>query len=518
MLQKIQRFGGAMFTPVMLFAFAGTVVGLGTLFTTSAVMGDLAAPDSLWYQAWNVVLQGGWTVFNQLPLLFAVSLPIGLAKKEPARCCMESLVSYLTFNYFVSQIMQTWGAQLGVDFSAEVGNASGLAMVAGIKTLDMGMVGALLISGLVITIHNQLFNFELPECLGVFSGSTFVYLVCFFVMLPVAVAAAFVWPPVQQVILGLQGAITGLGVGGTGLFVFLERTLIPFGLHHILYAPFYYDSVVVSGGIYAAWANMLPSLAATTEPLTQLAPWASLTATGWSKIFGIPGIACAFYVTAKPAKRKQLIALLLPITLTSVFCGVTEPIEFTFLFVAPVLFVAHALLSALLSMCMNLVGAVGVFSGGLIEMSSFNFLPLGPSHWQTYLAALGVGLCFGLVYFVVMRWLILRFDLKTPGREPDEEAVRFESKAEFRDAQAKNRLARRIVELVGGRENIVGVTNCVTRLRIEVRDASLVAVNDDFVAAGARGVMLSGKVAQVIIGTGVVGIKECFDEAAGLAE
>lgn len=171
MMQKIQKFGGAMFTPVLLFAFAGTVVGLGTLFTTEVIFGSLAAKDSLWYQCWNVILQGGWTVFNQLPLLFAVSLPIGLASKQNARCCMEALVGYLTFQYFVNTMLTQWGGVFGVDMSLDPGAASGLALIASIKTLDMGMIGALCISGIIIAIHNRFFDVELPEWLGVFNGS-----------------------------------------------------------------------------------------------------------------------------------------------------------------------------------------------------------------------------------------------------------------------------------------------------------------------------------------------------------
>lgn len=155
MMQKIQKFGGAMFTPVLLFAFAGISVGIGTLFTTQAIMGSLAAPTSMWYKCWNVFLQGGWTVFNQLPLLFAVSLPIGMAKKQNARCCMEALVLYMTFHYFVNTILTQWGGVFGVNMNAEVGGTSGLAMIASIKTLDMGMVGALAVSGIVIYLHNR---------------------------------------------------------------------------------------------------------------------------------------------------------------------------------------------------------------------------------------------------------------------------------------------------------------------------------------------------------------------------
>lgn len=170
MMKAIQRFGGALFTPAMLFAFAGVVVGLGTLFTTEAIMGPIAAADTTWTKAWTVVLDGGWTVFNQLPLLFAVALPIGLAKRQAGRCCLEAFISYLTFNYFVSSMLSSWAPGLGVDFSASAGSAQGVATIAGIRTLDMGVAGALLVSGVVIVLHNRLFDTHLPEWLGAFSG------------------------------------------------------------------------------------------------------------------------------------------------------------------------------------------------------------------------------------------------------------------------------------------------------------------------------------------------------------
>ncbi|MCH3943437.1 MAG: alpha-glucoside-specific PTS transporter subunit IIBC [Atopobiaceae bacterium] len=523
MMQKIQKLGGAMFTPVLLFTFAAVVVGLGTLLTSETVLGPLAAKGTGWYEFWNVILSGGWTVFNQLPLLFAMSLPIGLAKRQNARCCMEALVAYLTFNYFVNAILTAWGPELGVDITAEVGRASGLASVAGIKTLDLGMVGALLVSGAVIWLHNRCFDVRLPEWLGVFSGSTFVYMVSFLAMLPAALLACLLWPRVQLGIGAFQGFIVGAGSLGVWVFVALERLLIPFGLHHLLYAPFYYDNAVVQGGIYAAWARQLPQIAASASPLGDLAPYAAFTATGWSKLFGCPGIAAAFYVTAKPSKRKKLLALLVPITLTAVLCGVTEPIEFTFLFVAPPLFVVHALLAATLSAVMNLLGVVGVFSGGLIEMSSLDFIPLAATHGLAYLAALGVGLCFTVIYFVVFRFLILRFDFKTPGREDDEDDVAFRSKRQYLEARAAGSghaaegeaapdqrlaLAERVLDLLGGKGNVVDVACCATRLRVSVRDESLVGSDRDFKDAGTRGLSKHGKAVQVVVGLDVAQVGE----------
>ena len=520
MMQKIQKFGGAMFTPVLLFAFAGIAVGIGTLFTTEAIMGSLAAPESMWYKLWNVFLQGGWTVFNQLPLLFAVSLPIGLATKQNARCCMEALVLYLTFHYFLNTILSQWGPAFGVDFAAETGGTSGLTMIASIKTLDMGMIGALAVSGLVIYLHNRFFDTELPEWLGSFSGSTFVFMIGFFVMIPVAFLAALIWPKVQLGITAFQGFVTSAGALGIWVFNFLERALIPFGLHHLLYSPLYYDNIVVPGGLYAYWANLLPEIASSTASLKSFCPEAGFTASGFAKMFGCTGAALAFYSTAKPEKKKQVFALLLPITLTAIVCGVTEPIEFTFLFVAPGLFVVHALLAATLATTMWLAGIVGINSGGLIEIASLNLIPLMRNHWQQYLLMLAIGLVFVGIWFVVFRFLILKFDFKTPGREDDAE-IEFGSKAKFREKQAAKgkdasddpdlELCEMILEGLGGKDNIVDVTNCATRLRVNVKDETLCKDDPYFKAIGTHGCSINGKAYQVIIGLRVPKVRDKFE-------
>lgn len=228
-----------MYTPAILFAFSGIVVGLGTLFTTEAIFGEMATAGHLWFDCWNVLLQGGWTLFNQMPLLFCVALPISLANKQNARCCMEALAIYLTFNYFVSTILGQWGPVFGVDYSVEAGSGTGLATIASIKTLDMGIMGALIISGIATMLHNKYFDTELPEWLGVFSGSVFIYMIGFFVMVPVALIACLVWPHVQAAISAFQGFILSAGTFGVGVFAFFERVLIPTGLHHFIYTPFY---------------------------------------------------------------------------------------------------------------------------------------------------------------------------------------------------------------------------------------------------------------------------------------
>lgn len=529
MMQKIQKFGGAMFTPVLLFSFAGVVVGITTLFTTQVIFGDLAAPTSIWYKFWWVLNRGGYTVFNQMPLLFAVALPIGLAKKQNARCCMEALVTYLTFHYFVSTILTLWGPELGfADFAnMSTGASTGLALVASIKTLDMGMIGALCISGITVWAHNKYFDTELPDWLGIFSGSVFVYMISFFLMIPVAAAACLIWPHIQDGIRAFQGFIATTGTLGVWVFTFMERILIPTGLHHLIYTPFFYDNVVVQGGSTATWAAQLSALAADPTPLKEAAPYIAFNCTGWSKMFGCLGIALAFYKTAKPNKKVETAALLIPVTLTAFLCGITEPIEYTFLFIAPQLFVVHAFLAACLSATMNFFGVVGEFSGGLIKALSLNILPLGASHGMTYVIGAIIGFIYTGIYFVVFSFLITKFDFKTPGREDDDEAVKLRSKAEYLEskggktasvAAAKEEgkskrliLAENVLDLLGGKDNIEDVTNCATRLRVNVKDESIVAPEADFKAIGTHGLSQKGKAVQVIIGLSVPQLREVFE-------
>lgn len=549
MMQKLQRFGAAMLTPVLLFSFAITIVGIGTLCTTPAVVGHLASKSSLWYQVWYVVLQGGWTIFNQLPLLFAASIPGGLARKQPARCCIESLASYLTFCYFTSAFIEVWGGPLGIDYIANSSLVSNMSMVAGIKTLNTGVFGAIVIAVIVTGIHDRLYDAPVPEIFGMFSGSACVYSVCFFVMLILAGAAVVVVPVLQQALLWVHRAAIDNAPPSVGIFVFLERIAEPFGLHHIMYLPVYYDDLIVRGGIYSEWAKMLPELATNAQSLKDLAPWAGFAATGWSKVFGIPGIAAAFYATAKPEKRKPLLKLLIPVTATAVLCGVTEPFEFMFLFLAPGLFVLHALLAALMSAVMYLIGIVGVFSGGAFEMILFNVIPLSHAHGLAYIAALVFGLCFTGIYFVLFRAVILKFDIKTPGRGDkelgayqsgsflksplaffssfgnkrdaknmsDDSAKKGQTKAAAEEELAKEdrAFAERIIELLGGKDNIDTLTNCSTRLRVEVNDPAKVADADAFVSAGTKGMISQERAVQVIVGLSVVRIRQHVDSILG---
>ena len=521
MKEKIQRFGGAMFTPVLLFAFAGIMVGLATTCMNQQILGDLASPDSVWYKVWAMILAGANTVFNQLPILFAISLPIALAKKQNARACMETFVIYLTFNYFVGEFLNQFGPSLGVDFTANVGGTSGLAMIAGIKTLDTGMIGAIIIAGIAIYIHNKFYDKDLPDYLGVFKGSAFVVVIGFFVMIPVAILTAMVWPHVQMLLLNLQGFFKDAGWMGLFTYNIAQKLLLPFGVHHFIYAPVLFDNVLVDGGTISYWAQNLPEFVNSAKPLVELYPLGGFSNGELAKVFGVIGVALAFYKTADPKKRKMVVALMVPACLTAMMTGITEPLEFTFLFVAPLLYVVYSVLSAVLAVAMLAVGVIGNFGQGIPNIIFLNVIPLFKNHYMMYLLMLVVGIAFIFIYYYVFKFMILKFNYQTPGRELNDEESKLLTKDEYKALKSEKKKdidkydVEGMIVALGGEENILDLSNCATRLRLSVKDISLVQNLDEFKKCGAIGLVKDGTSIQVIIGLDVPKVREKAEQLLG---
>ncbi|EFZ9759892.1 PTS transporter subunit EIIC, partial [Escherichia coli] len=307
MLSQIQCFGGAMFTPVLLFPFAGIVVGLAILLQNPMFVGvSLTDPNSLFAQIVHIIEEGGWTVFRNMPLIFAVGLPIGLAKQAQGRACLAVMVSFLTWNYFINAMGMTWGSYFGVDFTQDAVAGSGLTMMAGIKTLDTSIIGAIIISGIVTALHNRLFDKKLPVFLGIFQGTSYVVIIAFLVMIPCAWLTLLGWPKVQMGIESLQAFLRSAGALGVWVYTFLERILIPTGLHHFIYGPFIFGPAAVEGGIQMYWAQHLQEFSLSAEPLKSLFPEGGFALHGNSKIFGAVGISLAMYFTAAPENRVKV--------------------------------------------------------------------------------------------------------------------------------------------------------------------------------------------------------------------
>ncbi|EOI2495779.1 MULTISPECIES: alpha-glucoside-specific PTS transporter subunit IIBC [Enterobacter] len=518
MLSQIQRFGGAMFTPVLLFPFAGIVVGIAIMLRNPLFVGEaLTAPDHLFAQIVHIIEEGGWAVFRNMPLIFAVGLPIGLAKQAQGRACLAVLISFLTWNYFINAMGMTWGPFFGVDFSAEPTAGSGLAMIAGIKTLDTSIIGAIVISGIVTAIHNRYFDKPLPVFLGIFQGSSFVVILAFFVMIPCAWLTLLGWPKVQMGIESLQAFLRSAGALGVWVYTFLERILIPTGLHHFVYGPFIFGPAAVEGGIQVYWAQHLQEFSQSTLPLKTLFPEGGFALHGNSKVFGSVGIAFAIWYTASPENRVKVAGLLVPATLTAVLVGITEPLEFTFLFISPLLFAVHAVLAATMATVMYAFGVVGNMGGGLLDQFlPQNWIPMFHNHASTVFTQIGIGICFTGIYFVIFKTLIERLNLKTPGREESE--IKLYSKADYKAARGQTTApaaasqqvgqAAGFLQALGGATNIESINNCATRLRIALVDMAKTQSDDVFKALGAHGVVRRGNGIQVIVGLHVPQVRD----------
>ncbi|PMD67947.1 alpha-glucoside-specific PTS transporter subunit IIBC [Companilactobacillus nuruki] len=520
MMAKFQRFGGAMFTPVVFFVFSGIIVGLTAVFTNPAIVGGLASPGTAWLSIWKIIDAGGWTVFNNMEVLFVIGLPLGLANKAKERAALEAFVIYMTFNNFVNQILQMFGKNFGVNINSTA-ETSGLKVIAGVKTLDTGVIGAILIAGIVVWLHNRYFSVRLPDWLGVFQGSAFVAMIGFLLMIPIAGLFVWIWPMFQHGILQMQYFMVKSGNFGVFTYIFLEKALLPVGLHHFIYAPFQYGPAVIEGGTTLYWVKHISQFASTTTPLIKLFPEGGYAMQGMSNIFGIPGIALAFYATAIPKNRKKLLALIIPGVLTAALAGITEPFDYTFLFIAPALFFVHAFLAACLATTMYAFGVTGDMSAGLIDIAAKNYIPMWANHWQTYVIQWVIGIIFIGIYFVVFRFLILKFDFKTPGRS-DDEMVNMFTKDDFKNKKSKEKgtisndpfrtAAGAYINLLGGADNIASVNNCFTRLRLTINNPDVLATDNEFMEVGAKGVVRNKDAVQVIIGPDVTNVREEVDD------
>lgn len=469
----------------------------------------------------TVMNDAGSIVFSNLPILFAMGVAIGMAKAEKAVAALAGALAFFIMHASI-------GAMITVHGGADNMLAGSVATTVGINSLQMGVFGGIIVGLGVAYLHNKFYKIELPQSLSFFSGTKFVPIISAVVYLIVGIIMFYIWPTVQAGINGVGEVVRISGYFGTWVYGFMERLLIPFGLHHVFYLPFWQTSV---GGTMEVGGKMIEGaqnifFAQLADPSTT---HFSVEATRFMSgkfplmIFGLPGAALAMYKTAKPEKKKIVGGLLFSAALTSILTGITEPLEFTFLFVAPFLYLIHCIFAGLAYMLMHIlqVGVGMTFSGGLIDLTLFGILPgNGRTNWLM-IPLVGIG--YFIVYYFLFSFLIKKFNLKTPGREDDDNAeVKLYTKADVnakkgevqsgeKSANADDDLSMAIVHGLGGKSNIESVDCCITRLRCTVADSNLVR-DDVLKATGAAGVVKAGAGVQVIYGPRVTLIKSNLEE------
>ncbi len=509
----LQRVGRSFMLPIAILPVAGLLLGVGGSFTNVTMLEayglmDVMGPGTFLNVILGVMSQAGDIVFANLPIIFAMGVAIGMAKKEKEVAALAAAIAFFIMHASISAMITSHGG-------AEAMLSGATASVCGITSLQMGVFGGIIVGLGVAALHNRFYKIELPQVLSFFGGTRFVPIISGLTYTIVGVAMFYVWPVVQQGIYAVGGVVMESGYAGTWVYGLMERALIPFGLHHVFYLPFWQTALggtmEVAGRVVEGAQNIF--FAQLADPtVEQFAVSATRFMSGKFPlmIFGLPGAALAMYKTAKPEKKKLVAGLLLSAAFTSMLTGITEPIEFTFLFVAPLLYVIHCVFAGLAYMLMHVfeVGVGMTFSGGLIDMFLFGVLQGNDKTNWIWIVIVGIG--YFIVYYFLFKFLILKLDLKTPGRDDNEEVKlyrRSDVDAKKKgNAETEDELSMAICQGLGGKKNISDVDCCATRLRCTVFKPEL--VNDGMLkASGASGVIHKGNGVQIIYGPRVTVIK-----------
>lgn len=529
--EVLQRVGRSFMLPIAILPVAGLLLGLGSSFTNETTiatyhLGGILGEGTILHALLVIMNKVGSAIFDNLPLLFAVGVAIGMAKKEKEVSALSAVIAYFVMNISISGMLEINGKITADGKIASDVLTGTIASVCGINTLQMGVFGGIIVGLGVAALHNRFHKIQLPNALSFFAGSRFVPIISTVVYMFVGILLYFVWPVVQNGIYALGGLVTGSGYGGTLLFGIIKRALIPFGLHHVFYMPFWQTAVggtmEVAGNVVQGGQNIFFAQLADASHVTHFSADATRYFSGEFifMIFGLPGAALAMYRTAKPEKKKQVGGLLFSAALTSMLTGITEPIEFSFLFVAPILFAVQVALAGAAYMIAHMLNiAVGLtFSGGLLDLFLFGILQ--GNEKTSWLLIIPVGIIYFFLYYFIFSFLIKKMNLKTPGREDDDQEVKLYTKADVnakRENTSKNgeavqdELSELITRGLGGKKNIDGVDCCATRLRCTVVKPDLV---DDALlrSTGASGVIHKGSGIQIVYGPHVTVIKSNLED------
>ncbi|MBP3041177.1 PTS transporter subunit EIIC [Bacillaceae bacterium Marseille-Q3522] len=527
LMETMQGFSKAMFIPVLILPIAGILIALGNIFTNQKLLEVAPFMDNPVTTGLGSILSGSLvSILGNLGLIFCVGITVGMAKKEKSVAGFTAVLGYLVFVNAMNKFMQL----TGLLEEAESLQGTGQTLVLGVQILDMGVFLGIILGIVTAYIHNKFVDTEFKGAFQIYGGSRFVFIVLIPVVVLMAVALTYIWPFFQHGINALGTLINHSGNFGLLLYGSLERLLIPTGLHHLVYTPFLYTSL---GGVEEVGGQVLEGArniyyAEIADPsVTRLSESVIWDARGVSKMFGLIGACLAMYHTAKPENKAKAKAILIPAAFTSFIAGVTEPIEFSFMFVAPLLFVVHALLSGFAFVVLNLLNVRAIGPNGMIDFLLYNVpLGVGKTSWPMYIL---VGLLFFAIYYGVFRFLITKFNFKTIGREDAGQETKLYSKKDYKEKKNKRQhnegnpqespgIASVIVEALGGADNIHTVTNCYTRLRLTLENPELVDEATLKDKTGASGVIINGQNVHVVYGLQVTNVRKAVDKYLGREE
>lgn len=536
----LQRVGRSFMLPIAILPVAGLLLGIGSSFTNETTiatygLSKILGEGTFLHALLIIMNKVGSAVFDNLPIIFAVGVSIGMAKKEKEVSALSAVIAYFVMNTAINAMLILNGKILENGEIAENVLEGTIASSCGVLTLQMGVFGGIIVGLGVAALHNRFYKIVMPNALSFFGGTRFVPIISTLVYMFVGIALYFIWPAIQNGIYALGGLVTGSGYIGTLIFGLIKRALIPFGLHHVFYMPFWQTAVGgtmdVAGQTIQGGQNIFFAQLADSANITHFSADATRYFSGEFifMIFGLPGAALAMYQCAKPEKKKAAGGLLLSASLASMMTGITEPIEFSFLFVAPALFVVQVILAGSAYMIAHMLNiAVGLtFSGGFLDFFLFGILQ-GNSK-TSWLMVIPVGIVYFFLYYIIFSFLIRKFDFKTPGREEDDSETKLYTKADVNDRKqsggkadnsndnavdTKNNsdvISENITRGLGGKRNISDVDCCATRLRCTVHNAKL--INDSLLkSTGASGVIHKGNGVQIIYGPNVTVVKSNLED------
>ena len=530
----LQRIGRSFMLPIAILPLAGLLLGIGSSFTNATTietygLTGILGEGTILHSLLVIMNSVGSAVFNNLPLIFAVGVAIGMAKKEKEVAALSAVIAFFVMNTAINAMLTVTGQLLENGELAEGVLEGTITSVCGIQSLQMGVFGGIIVGLGVAALHNKFYRIQLPNALSFFGGTRFVPIISTIVYMFVGMLLYFIWPVIQNGIYALGGLVTGSGYFGTLIFGLIKRALVPFGLHHVFYMPFWQTAVggtmEVAGQMVQGGQNIFFAQLASAN-VVHFSSDATRYFSGEFifMMFGLPGAALAMYQCAKPEKKKAAGGLLLSAALACMATGITEPLEFSFLFVAPALFVVQVILAGSAYMIAHILNiAVGLtFSGGFLDFFLFGILQ--GNEKTSWIRVIPVGIIYFFLYYFIFKFMIKKFNFKTPGREDDDVETKLYTKADVnarKEAQngekkaegseGSDTISEAITRGLGGKKNISDVDCCATRLRCTVKDSAL--VNDAVLkATGASGVVHKGQGVQVIYGPNVTVIKSNLED------